>query len=108
LIDFSFIKECPHPDEKQRADLSRKLGLDNKQVKFWFQNKRTQMKVKFESISIHVLVFSLLIQLIVVMTFGDFNLFQFILIALAYNLLDLISVLFLIIAFITKKLWIHH
>jgi hypothetical protein len=54
------------------------------------------MKVKFESISIHVLVFSLLIQLILVMTFGDFNLFEIILIALAYKLLDLISMLHLI------------
>jgi hypothetical protein len=54
------------------------------------------MKVKFESISIHVLVFSLLMQLILVVTFGDFNLFQFILIALAYKLLDLISMLYLI------------
>ncbi|WJX25545.1 hypothetical protein P8452_14574 [Trifolium repens] len=44
----NFFKECPHPDEKQRADLSRKLGLDNKQVKFWFQNKRTQMKTQLE------------------------------------------------------------
>ncbi|KAK2451406.1 homeobox-leucine zipper protein ANTHOCYANINLESS [Trifolium repens] len=43
-----FFKECPHPDEKQRVDLSRKLGLDNKQVKFWFQNKRTQMKTQLE------------------------------------------------------------
>ncbi|WJX66507.1 Homeobox-leucine zipper protein roc6 [Trifolium repens] len=44
----NFFKECPHPDEKQRADLSWKLGLDNKQVKFWFQNKRTQMKTQLE------------------------------------------------------------
>lgn len=42
---FSFFKECPHPDEKQRLDLSKRLGLENKQVKFWFQNRRTQMKV---------------------------------------------------------------
>lgn len=41
----SFFKECPHPDEKQRLELSRKLGLEIKQVKFWFQNRRTQMKV---------------------------------------------------------------
>jgi hypothetical protein len=44
---FSFFKECPHPDEKQRLDLSKRLGLENKQVKFWFQNRRTQMKVNF-------------------------------------------------------------
>ncbi|XP_022765158.1 homeobox-leucine zipper protein ANTHOCYANINLESS 2-like isoform X4 [Durio zibethinus] len=40
----SFFKECPHPDEKQRMELSRRLGLENKQIKFWFQNRRTQMK----------------------------------------------------------------
>ncbi|XP_073128696.1 homeobox-leucine zipper protein HDG11-like [Henckelia pumila] len=40
----AFFKECPHPDENQRQQLSRKLGLDLKQVKFWFQNKRTQTK----------------------------------------------------------------
>ncbi|XP_061369544.1 homeobox-leucine zipper protein ANTHOCYANINLESS 2 [Gastrolobium bilobum] len=44
----SFFKECPHPDEKQRLDLSNKLGLENKQVKFWFQNRRTQMKTQLE------------------------------------------------------------
>ncbi|GER48160.1 homeobox-leucine zipper protein HDG2 [Striga asiatica] len=40
----SFFKECPHPDDKQRKDLGRRLGLEPLQVKFWFQNKRTQMK----------------------------------------------------------------
>lgn len=39
------FKECPHPDEKQRMQLSRELGLDPRQIKFWFQNRRTQMKV---------------------------------------------------------------
>ena len=43
---FSFFKDCPHPDDKQRKELSRELGLEPLQVKFWFQNKRTQMKVK--------------------------------------------------------------
>ncbi|CDY23096.1 BnaC07g30910D [Brassica napus] len=41
----SFFKECPHPDDKQRKELSRELNLEPLQVKFWFQNKRTQMKV---------------------------------------------------------------
>uniref|UniRef100_A0A2P2MXX5 Homeobox-leucine zipper protein ANTHOCYANINLESS 2 isoform X1 n=1 Tax=Rhizophora mucronata TaxID=61149 RepID=A0A2P2MXX5_RHIMU len=44
----AFFKECPHPDDKQRLDLSRKLGLENRQIKFWFQNRRTQMKTQLE------------------------------------------------------------
>ncbi|KAJ1433761.1 START domain [Sesbania bispinosa] len=46
--ESSFFKESPHPDEKQRSDLSKRLGLENKQVKFWFQNRRTQMKTQLE------------------------------------------------------------
>ncbi|KAI5428843.1 Homeobox-leucine zipper protein ANTHOCYANINLESS 2, variant 3 [Lathyrus oleraceus] len=41
----SMFKECPHPDEKQRLELSKRLCLETRQVKFWFQNRRTQMKV---------------------------------------------------------------
>ncbi|XP_038710900.1 homeobox-leucine zipper protein PROTODERMAL FACTOR 2-like isoform X2 [Tripterygium wilfordii] len=44
----AFFKECPHPDDKQRKELSRELGLEPLQVKFWFQNKRTQMKARIE------------------------------------------------------------
>ncbi|XP_078447932.1 homeobox-leucine zipper protein HDG1-like [Wolffia australiana] len=44
----SLFKECPHPDEKQRQELSKKLSLDSRQVKFWFQNRRTQMKTQLE------------------------------------------------------------
>ncbi|KAG2574925.1 hypothetical protein PVAP13_7KG395300 [Panicum virgatum] len=44
----SFFKECPHPDDKQRKELSRELRLEPLQVKFWFQNKRTQMKNQHE------------------------------------------------------------
>ncbi|CAH2056725.1 unnamed protein product [Thlaspi arvense] len=44
----AFFKECPHPDDKQRKDLGRRLGLEPLQVKFWFQNKRTQMKAQHE------------------------------------------------------------
>ncbi|KAK4750970.1 hypothetical protein SAY87_004452 [Trapa incisa] len=42
------FKECPHPDEKQRQLLSRELGLAPRQIKFWFQNRRTQMKAQHE------------------------------------------------------------
>ncbi|KAI4371130.1 hypothetical protein MLD38_019396 [Melastoma candidum] len=44
----SFFKENPHPDDKQRKVFSRELGLEPLQVKFWFQNKRTQMKAQQE------------------------------------------------------------
>nr|XP_027075886.1 homeobox-leucine zipper protein HDG11-like [Coffea arabica] len=40
----AFFKECPHPDENQRRQLSREIGLEPRQIKFWFQNKRTQTK----------------------------------------------------------------
>lgn len=42
----AFFKECPHPDENQRQQLSRELSLDPTQIKFWFQNKRTQTKAQ--------------------------------------------------------------
>uniref|UniRef100_A0A6N2MB30 Homeobox domain-containing protein n=1 Tax=Salix viminalis TaxID=40686 RepID=A0A6N2MB30_SALVM len=48
VFGLSFFKECPHPDDKQRKELSRELGLEPLQVKFWFQNKRTQMKTQHE------------------------------------------------------------
>ncbi|XP_043691343.1 homeobox-leucine zipper protein ANTHOCYANINLESS 2-like isoform X2 [Telopea speciosissima] len=44
----SLFKDCPHPDEKQRLELSRRLSLETRQVKFWFQNRRTQMKTQLE------------------------------------------------------------
>ncbi|KAK4750838.1 hypothetical protein SAY87_004320 [Trapa incisa] len=37
-------KEYSHPDDNQRQQLSRHLGLSPTQIKHWFQNKRTQMK----------------------------------------------------------------
>ncbi|XP_047333515.1 homeobox-leucine zipper protein GLABRA 2 [Impatiens glandulifera] len=40
----TLFKESPHPDEKQRQQLSKQLGLSARQVKFWFQNRRTQIK----------------------------------------------------------------
>ncbi|KAF8378849.1 hypothetical protein HHK36_030198 [Tetracentron sinense] len=48
LFPFLIVGECPHPDEKQRMQLSRDLGLEPRQIKFWFQNRRTQMKAQHE------------------------------------------------------------
>ncbi|XP_057971175.1 homeobox-leucine zipper protein ROC8 [Malania oleifera] len=44
----AFFKECPHPDENQRKQLGKELGLEPRQIKFWFQNKRTQTKTQNE------------------------------------------------------------
>ncbi|XP_072961587.1 homeobox-leucine zipper protein ROC5-like isoform X1 [Typha angustifolia] len=44
----ALFKECPHPDEKQRLELGKRLRLESRQVKFWFQNRRTQMKTQIE------------------------------------------------------------
>ncbi|XP_074571016.1 homeobox-leucine zipper protein HDG1-like isoform X1 [Curcuma longa] len=44
----ALFKECPHPDDKQRLELSKRLCLETRQVKFWFQNRRTQMKTQIE------------------------------------------------------------
>ncbi|CAJ1962998.1 unnamed protein product [Sphenostylis stenocarpa] len=43
-----FIKDCPHPDEAQRRQLAIEIGLEPRQIKFWFQNKRTQIKNQHE------------------------------------------------------------
>ncbi|XP_057514951.1 homeobox-leucine zipper protein HDG11-like isoform X1 [Actinidia eriantha] len=44
----AIFKDSQHPDEKQRLQLSRELGLAPRQIKFWFQNRRTQMKAQSE------------------------------------------------------------
>lgn len=45
FLCISVFKVNPHPDEKERLELSRALNLESRQIKFWFQNKRTQLKV---------------------------------------------------------------
>ncbi|KAG9155416.1 hypothetical protein Leryth_009858 [Lithospermum erythrorhizon] len=46
-LEVSF-KENPHPDEKARLELGSRLNLEHKKVKFWFQNRRTQLKAQLE------------------------------------------------------------
>ncbi|CAL0334493.1 unnamed protein product [Lupinus luteus] len=40
------FKQQPNPDENQKDQIAKDLGLTPKQIKFWFQNKRTQKKIK--------------------------------------------------------------
>ncbi|XP_074366766.1 homeobox-leucine zipper protein ROC2-like isoform X2 [Apium graveolens] len=42
------FKDHPHLAEPQRNDLARNIGMASEQVKFWFQNKRTQVKNQCE------------------------------------------------------------
>ncbi|CAL9217394.1 unnamed protein product [Arabidopsis halleri] len=44
----AYFRECPHPDDSQRRQLGKELNLKRKQIKFWFQNKRTQVKIHNE------------------------------------------------------------
>ncbi|XP_065870098.1 homeobox-leucine zipper protein ROC8-like [Euphorbia lathyris] len=46
----AYFKNCPNPDESQRRQLSNELGLELKQIKFWFQNKRSQTKAQNERV----------------------------------------------------------
>ncbi|CAE6010712.1 unnamed protein product [Arabidopsis arenosa] len=41
----NFYLENPLPTEDQRYELGQRLNMEPKQVKFWFQNKRCQMKI---------------------------------------------------------------
>ncbi|XP_076941278.1 homeobox-leucine zipper protein PROTODERMAL FACTOR 2-like [Bidens hawaiensis] len=44
----ALYKDHPHPSSMQREELGRRLSLEPLQIKFWFQNKRTQMKAQHE------------------------------------------------------------
>ncbi|CAN0891680.1 Homeobox-leucine zipper protein HDG1 [Linum grandiflorum] len=44
----SLFAECTHPSAQQYDELSKKLGMEVKQVKFWFQNRRTQKKADLD------------------------------------------------------------
>ncbi|CAF2086821.1 unnamed protein product [Brassica napus] len=44
----AYFMECPNPEESQRLSLGEELNLEPDQIKFWFQNKRTQNKTQIE------------------------------------------------------------
>ncbi|KAK1419784.1 hypothetical protein QVD17_29116 [Tagetes erecta] len=44
----NYFKMNSHPNEKQRAELGRKLNIEINKIKFWFQNRRTQLKNQTE------------------------------------------------------------
>ncbi|KAL2343593.1 hypothetical protein Fmac_004878 [Flemingia macrophylla] len=49
------FKECPHPDENQRRQISERLGINEQQVRFWFQNKNAQVKTMNDRLDNHAL-----------------------------------------------------
>ncbi|KAI4330777.1 hypothetical protein MLD38_029030 [Melastoma candidum] len=51
----SLFHRHPHPSKQQMLELANRVGLEAKQVKFWFQNRRTQEKVKDEHLMIRQL-----------------------------------------------------
>ncbi|CAN6234695.1 unnamed protein product [Urochloa humidicola] len=44
-LEFSFQLGA-HPNDSERQEIANRIGLDTRQVKFWFQNRRTKTKVK--------------------------------------------------------------
>ncbi|XP_072151392.1 homeobox-leucine zipper protein ROC6 [Setaria viridis] len=42
----SLFQVSAHPDDPTRQELADKIGLEARQVKFWFQNRRTKTKAK--------------------------------------------------------------
>ncbi|CAN7031491.1 hypothetical protein IGI04_030970 [Brassica rapa subsp. trilocularis] len=42
----AFFKVNPHPNDDDKTRLSEELGLTPLQVKFWFQNRRNQIKIE--------------------------------------------------------------
>ncbi|KAM3324385.1 hypothetical protein P3S67_005537 [Capsicum chacoense] len=44
----AFFEENPNPTRQERLELGKKLLMDNKQVKYWFQNKRVKYMMRLE------------------------------------------------------------
>ncbi|KEH21945.1 homeobox leucine zipper family protein [Medicago truncatula] len=44
----ALFKDCSHPCEQHKLQLSRELALSPRQIDVWFQNKRAQMKTREE------------------------------------------------------------
>lgn len=41
----SAYQRCDHPDAPTRRALGAKIGLEGRQVQYWFQNQRSQTQV---------------------------------------------------------------
>nr|XP_027099678.1 homeobox-leucine zipper protein ROC8-like [Coffea arabica] len=50
-----FFKGNPHPNENERKELGRELRVEPKRIKFWFQNKRNQVKAQIARAENHAL-----------------------------------------------------
>jgi hypothetical protein len=50
-VPCSAYQRCDHPDEPTRRTLGAKIGLEARQVQYWFQNQRSQMQVTVTQIS---------------------------------------------------------
>ncbi|CDP11609.1 unnamed protein product [Coffea canephora] len=44
----AFFKTSQHPTKDEKQQLSTELGLSSGQIKFWFQNKRNQIRLRNE------------------------------------------------------------
>lgn len=53
---FRLSMETLYPNDKQKLDLSKRIGLEKNHVTYWFQNRRTQWKVNWTTL-VFVLVF---------------------------------------------------
>ncbi|CAN0890778.1 Homeobox-leucine zipper protein ROC4, partial [Linum grandiflorum] len=45
----SLYAECTHPSAKQFDELSKKIGMEIRHIRYWFQNRRAQYKIDLDS-----------------------------------------------------------